>query len=190
MVKLPISSSKCHVTKKGLADAPIQIWRLVNCGCVCPWGDGQNSVRVDVSGKDKESIVWNSLCIRETQRGRASLSVTGGVLVICHRIRYPDKAIREKQIPQPHGFNSLVPHPDELLKNGVWLKLVLYERLQICLLSRLLPPVFIGCKGLLINLPLLLSGRRGRGQRGVASQHPNKYTSTAVRLSNIPNQYH
>lgn len=123
--------------------------------------------------------------------------MTGGVLVICHRIRYPDKAIREKQIPQPHGFNSVVLHPDELLKNGVRLKLVLYERLQICLLSGLLPPVFIGCKGLLINLPLLLSGRRRRGQRGVAARHrcvrralPNKYTSTAVRLSNIPDQYH
>lgn len=92
----------------------------------------------------------------------------GGVLVICHRIRYPDKAIREKQILQPHGFNSVVPHPDELLKNGVWVKLVLYERLQICLSSGLLPPVFIGCKGLLINLPLFLSGQRGRGEhRGV-----------------------
>lgn len=123
---------------------------------------------------------------RETKRERESRSVTGGVLVICHRIRYPDKAIREKQILQPHGFNSLVLHPDELLKNGVQLKLVLYERLQICLLSGLLPPVFIGCKGLLINLPLLLSGRRGRGEHGAISpQHwcvtctiPNKSTST------------
>lgn len=139
-----------------------------------------------VSEKDRERIVLNSLCARERQRGRKSLPVTGGVLVICHRIRYPDKAIREKQILQPHGFNSLVPHPDELLKNGVQLKLVLYERLQICLLSGLLPPVFIGCKGLLINLPLLLSGWRGWGEQGAVSpQHrcvtcttPNKYTST------------
>lgn len=121
-------------------------------------------------------------CVKQfvCQRERESLSVKGGVLVICHRIRYPDKAIREKQILQPHGFNSLVLHPDELLKNGVQLKLVLYERLQICLLSGLLPPVFIGCKGLLINLPLLLGGRRGGSagfplpRRRVA---PNKNTS-------------
>lgn len=105
-------------------------------------------------------------CVKQfvCQRKRESLSVKGGVLVICHRIRYPDKAIREKQILQPHGFNSLVLHPDELLKNGVQLKLVLYERLQICLLSGLLPPVFIGCKGLLINLPLLLSNQRTEGK--------------------------
>lgn len=123
---------------------------------------------------------------RETKGERESRSVTGGVLVICHRIRYPDKAIREKQILQPRGFNSLVLHADELLKNGVQLKLVLYERLQICLLSGLLPPVFIGCKGLLINLPLLLSGRRGRGEQGAVSPQrwcvrgtiPNKCTST------------
>lgn len=105
------------------------------------------------------------VCQRKRERERESLSVKGGVLVICHRIRYPDKAIREKQILQPHGFNSLVLHPDELLKNGVQLKLVLYERLQICLLSGLLPPVFIGCKGLLINLPLLRRGRRGRAEQ-------------------------
>lgn len=125
---------------------------------------------------------------------RESLSVKGGVLVICHRIRYPDKAIREKQILQPHGFNSLVLHPDELLKNGVQLKLVLYERLQICLLSGLLPPVFIGCKGLLINLPLLLSGRRGRSEQsaGVSVQTKTHllHKKAAVVLSNIPNQYH
>lgn len=106
-------------------------------------------------------------CVRQfvcqRWKKRESLSVTGGVLVICHRIRYPDKAIREKQILQPHGFNSVVLHPDELLKNGVQLKLVLYERLHICLLSGLLPPVFIGCKGLLMNLPLLLMA----GENGV-----------------------
>ena len=86
-------------------------------------------------------------CVSERERGereRERVCLRGGVLVICHRIRYPDKAIREKQILQPRGFNSLVLHPDELLKNGVQLKLVLYERLQICLLSGLLPPVFIG----------------------------------------------
>jgi len=112
--------------------------------------------------QNRGCIVWSTLCQRH--RKRESLSVKGGVLVICHLIRYPDKAIREKQILQPHGFNSLVPQPDELLKNGAQLKLVLYEGLQICLLSGLLPPVFIGCKGLLINLPLLLSGRRGQSE--------------------------
>lgn len=135
-----------------------------------------------------ENALCGTVCVseRDKEGERESRSVTGGVLVICHRIRYPDKAIREKQILQPHGFNSLVLHPDELLKNGVQLKLVLYERLQICLLSGLLPPVFIGCKGLLINLPLLLSGWRGRGEHGAISpQHwcvtrtiPNKSTST------------
>lgn len=106
-------------------------------------------------------------------RKKQTLSVKGGVLVICHRIRYPDKAIRGKQILQPHGFNSLVPHPDELLKNGVRFKLVLYEGLRICLLSGLLPPVFIGCKGLLINLPLLLSDQRGHSEQQAvgSSQH-------------------
>jgi len=102
-----------------------------------------------------------ALSERERERERERESVKGGVLVICHRIRYPDKAIREKQILQPHRFNSLVPHPDELLRNGVRLKLVLYERLQMCLLSGLLPPVFIGCKGPLINLPLLVAGEDG-----------------------------
>lgn len=172
---------------EGLTGAPTETWQMVNCGClaslcgsvrqcermcsrVCEWGR-QRMYCVKQSGSEKE---------------RESLSVKGGVLVICHRIRYPDKAIREKQILQLHGFNSLVLHPDELLKNGVQLKLVLYERLQICLLSGLLPPVFIGCKGLLINLPLLLSGRRGRGERSavfppphwcVRCTIPNKYTS-------------
>ena len=80
-------------------------------------------------------------------------------MVIRHGIRYPDKAIREKQIPWPYGFSSLVLHSDELLKNGVRLKLVLYEGLQICLLSGLLPPVFIGCSGLFINLPLPFNAR-------------------------------
>lgn len=116
-------------------------------------------------------------------RTRKSLSVKGGVLVICHRIRYPDKAIREKQILQPYRFNSLVPHSDELLKNEARLKLVLYEGLQICLLSGLLPPVFIGCKGLLINLSLLLSGQRGQSEQQVvcSSQHRcvNPYSKQA-----------
>lgn len=88
-------------------------------------------------------------------RQRLSLAVTGGVVVICLWVRYPDKAIREKQILQPHGFSSPVLHSDELLKNGVQLKLVLYARLQIYLLSGFLPPVFIDCNGLLINLPFL-----------------------------------
>lgn len=105
----------------------------------------------DKDGEDEEE---------EEQRG----GVSAGLLVICHRIRYPDKAIREKQIRQPRGFNSLVLHPDELLRNGAQLKLVRYERLQICLSSGLLPPVFIGRKGPLINLPP--SGRRGRGDWG------------------------
>lgn len=99
----------------------------------------------------------------EERRGGVS-AAAAGLLVICHRIRYPDKAIRGKQIRQPRGFNSLVLHPDELLRNGVQLKLVRYERLQICLSSGLLPPVFIGRKGPLINLPP--SGRRGRADWG------------------------
>lgn len=99
----------------------------------------------------------------DCERQRLSLSVTGGVLVICHWVRYPDKAIREKQILQPRGFNSPVLHSDELLKNGVRLKLVLYERLQICLLSGLLPPVFIDCKGLLIKLPFLFGALERMG---------------------------
>lgn len=119
------------------------------------------------SGKDTGCIVW-AVCVSGGEKG--SRSVKGGVLVICHRIRYPDKAIREKQIPQPRGFNSLLLHPDELLKNGVRLKLVLYERLQICLLSGLLPPVFIGCKGLLMNRSLLLSGQRGLCLRNSSRQ--------------------
>lgn len=104
-------------------------------------------------------------------------------MVICHRIRYPDKAIREKQILQPRGFNSVVLHLDELLKNErVQLELVLYERLQICLSSGLLPPVFIGCKGLLINLPLLLSGRRGRGKQRVAAGAPIQTGASLISI--------
>lgn len=116
-------------------------------------------------------IVWGVLGVGDEKK--QTLSVQGGVLVICHRIRYPDKAIGGKQILQPHGFNALLPHPDELLKNGVRLELVLYDGLRICLLSGLLPPVFIGCKGLLINLPLLLSGQRGQSERQAvgSSQH-------------------
>lgn len=111
------------------------------------------------------------MCVKtqriDCERQRLSLSVTGGILVIWHWVRYPDKAIREKQILQPHGFNSPVLHSDELLKNGVQLKLVLYERLQICLLSGLLPPVFIDCKRLLINLPFLFWSRRGWGDHSI-----------------------
>lgn len=135
---------------------------------LCVWKTARHCMLVE---KQRMHCLKWSVCYRDRKRKR--LSVKGGVLVICHRIRYPDKAIREKQIQQPHGFNSLVPHPDELLKNGAWLKLVLYEGLQICLLSGLLPPVFTGCKGLLINLPLLLSGQRGQSEQQVvcSSQH-------------------
>lgn len=96
-----------------------------------------------MSGNDTECLVWEHSWVRGGGETHC-WPMKGGVLVICHRIRYPDKAIKEKQILQPHRFNPLVPHPDELLKNGVRLELVLYERLQICLLSGLLPPVFIG----------------------------------------------
>lgn len=149
---------------KRLAGAPAETWQCVGM-CVWMWVKPQ---RID----------W--------ERQRLSLAVTGGVLVICHWVRYPDKAIREKQILQPHGFSSPVLHSDELLKNGVQLKLVLYARLQICLLSGLLPPVFIDCNGLLINLPFLFffffcGGRQRR--KGWPSHHvwcvwctiPNKY---------------
>lgn len=135
-------------------------------------------------GKTQNALCKNTLCVRE--REKESLSEKGGVLVICQRIRYPDKAIREKQILQPHGFNSLVLHPDELLKNGVQLKLVLYERLQICLLSGLLPPVFIGCKGLLINLPLLLSGRRGRGEQSAVFPPQHSVSELLFQINTHP----
>lgn len=136
------------------------------------------------------------------KRQRLSLAVMGGVLVICHWVRYPDKAIREKQILQPHGFSSPV-HSDELLKNGVQLKLVLYAGLQICLLSGLLPPVFIDWNGLLINL--LWGGEKGAERIGVTkasclclqvsdvlfwTNTPVVKSEAAVTLSLISNRCH
>lgn len=147
--------------------------------CASLWGSVRHRMWV---GKQRMHCVEQIVCQRD--RKRESLSMKGGVLVICHRIRYPDKAIREKQILQPHGFNSLVLHPDELLKNGAQLKLVLYERLQICRLSGLLPPVFIGCKGLLINLPLLLSGQRGRGEH--CAVFPSQHWCVKCGIANKP----
>lgn len=127
--------------------------------------------------------------VRRKAAERCSLSVTGGVLVVCYPIRYPDKAIREKQILQPHRFNSLVPHRDELLKNGVLLKLVLYESFQTCLLSGSSPPVFIA---LLINL--LFGGCRGRraGWTEAACQvsRLNLRFQEKTQVHFMSNQYH
>lgn len=81
-----------------------------------------------------------------------------GGYVILKRIRCPDKAIRSEVILQPRGLSALVPHPDELLTNGEQLKLVLYERFQICLLAGLLPPVFIGHMSLSIQRTHRFSG--------------------------------
>lgn len=135
-------------------------WLLVG-KCKTVWEDEYTCMWV---GKT-ENAFCETVCVSEREKEREFVWRVG---FWSSAIGYPDKAIREKQILQPHRFNSVVLHPDELLKNGVQLKLVLYERLHICLLSGLLPPVFIGCKGLLINLPLLLSDRRGWAEESAA----------------------
>lgn len=73
--------------------------------------DGRLWLRVSLRRRVRQ---WEDTGRRRRRAHRLSPSVTAGVLVICHLIRYPDKAIREKQILPPRRFNSFLLHPDRL----------------------------------------------------------------------------